>query len=112
MDIAGPMAPPWSTPRRSHSNSADAESPVQTGATAGAGIGQELVDATDANWPVPCFRTLSRRQATLTVNIPARRWAKPLHLLVDSTGSKSVAKANGRSKSMVSSTAELSVRSI
>ena len=40
------------------------------------------------DWPVPCFSTVSRRQATLTVNIPVRRRAEPLHLLVDSTGLK------------------------
>jgi hypothetical protein len=40
------------------------------------------------DWPVPCFSTVSRRQATLTVNIPIRRRAEPLHLLVDSTGIK------------------------
>lgn len=40
------------------------------------------------DWPVPCFSTVSQRQATLTVNIPVRRRAEPLHLLVDSTGLK------------------------
>ena len=40
------------------------------------------------DWPVPCFSTVSRQQATLTVNIPVRRRAEPLHLLLDSTGLK------------------------
>ncbi|AXK38508.1 hypothetical protein DWG20_03185 [Crenobacter cavernae] len=31
---------------------------------------------------------MSRRQATLTVQIPVRRSREPLHLLVDSTGIK------------------------
>ncbi|WP_373369621.1 transposase [Laribacter hongkongensis] len=39
-------------------------------------------------WPVPCFSTVSRRQATLTVTIPVPRRTEPLHLLVDSTGLK------------------------
>jgi len=40
------------------------------------------------DWTVPDFSTLSRRQKTLTVNIPYRGSEGPLHLLVDSTGIK------------------------
>lgn len=39
-------------------------------------------------WAVPDFSTLSRRQKTLSVNIPYRGSDGPLHLLVDSTGIK------------------------
>ena len=35
--------------------------------------------------PVLRFSTVSRRQATLTVNIPVRCRVEPLHLLIDST---------------------------
>jgi len=37
---------------------------------------------------VPCFSTVSRRRATLTVKIPVRRGTEPLRLLVDNTGIK------------------------
>ena len=47
-----------------------------------------LLKLLELDWPVPCFSTVSRRQATLTVTIPARRRTEPLHLLVDSTGIK------------------------
>ena len=40
------------------------------------------------DWSVPDFRTLSRRQKTLAVNIPYRGSKGPLHLLIDSTGIK------------------------
>ncbi len=52
------------------------------------GLVSSLLTLLKLDWPVPCFSTVSRRQATLTVNIPARRRAEPLHLLVDSTGIK------------------------
>lgn len=35
------------------------------------------------DWAVPDFSTLSRRQKTLTVNIPYRGSQGPLHLLID-----------------------------
>ena len=38
------------------------------------------------SWPVPVVCTLSRRQKTLTVQVPYRRADGPLNLLVDSTG--------------------------
>ena len=37
---------------------------------------------------MPDFRTLSRRQTTLKVNISYRGADGPLHLLLDSTGAK------------------------
>ena len=40
------------------------------------------------DWPVPDFSTLSRREKTITVQIPSRRAPGPLNLLVDSTGIK------------------------
>ncbi|ARO14879.1 hypothetical protein BVG79_01533 [Ketogulonicigenium robustum] len=40
------------------------------------------------DWTVPNFSTLSRRQKTLSVNIPYRSSKGPLHLLIDSTGIK------------------------
>ena len=52
------------------------------------GLVSSLLTLLKLDWPVPCFSTVSRRQAPMTVNIPARRRAEPLHLLVDSTGIK------------------------
>ncbi len=52
------------------------------------GLTRSLVRLMGLDWTVPCFSTLSRRQATLAVRIPVRRRAEPLHLLVDSTGIK------------------------
>ncbi len=40
------------------------------------------------DWAVPDFSTLCRRQKTLSVAIPYRGSAGPLHLLIDSTGIK------------------------
>ncbi|MFC4159579.1 IS5 family transposase [Chitinimonas lacunae] len=52
------------------------------------GLTCSLVRMMNLDWAVPCFSTVSRRQATLAVQIPVRRRAEPLHLLVDSTGIK------------------------
>ena len=52
------------------------------------GLVGSLLKLLELDWPVPCFSTVSRRQATLTVKIPHRRQTGPLHLLVDSTGIK------------------------
>lgn len=38
------------------------------------------------NWSIPDFSTLCRRQKTLSVAIPYKGSAGPLHLLIDSTG--------------------------
>ena len=45
-----------------------------------------LVRLTGLDWAVPDFSTLSRRQKTLTVDIPYRGSGGPFHLLIDSTG--------------------------
>ena len=63
------------------------------------------------DWPVSCFRTVSRRQATLTVNIPVRRRTEPLHLLVDSTGLKICGEGEWKVKKHGPSTAGLGARS-
>ncbi|MDC7716141.1 IS5 family transposase [Vogesella sp. DC21W] len=52
------------------------------------GLVSSLVRMLGLDWKVPCYSTVSRRQATLTVQIPVRRSREPLHLLVDSTGIK------------------------
>jgi hypothetical protein len=41
-----------------------------------------------ADWPVPDFSTLCRRQKTVTIQVPYRRSGGNLNLLVDSTGVK------------------------
>lgn len=52
------------------------------------GFVESLLRLVGLDWAVPNFRTLSRRQKTLKVNIPYRGSDGPLHLLVDSTGIK------------------------
>lgn len=52
------------------------------------GLTCSLVRLMALDWAVPCFSTVSRRQASLSVQIPVRRSSEPLHLLVDSTGIK------------------------
>jgi hypothetical protein len=52
------------------------------------GFGKSLLRRIDLDWIVPSFRTLSRRQKSLKVNIPYRGSAGPPHLLIDSTGIK------------------------
>ncbi len=52
------------------------------------GLVSSLLKLLELDWPVPCFSTVSRRQATLTVKIPHRRQTCPLHLLVDRPGIK------------------------
>ena len=52
------------------------------------GMVASILEMAKLNWPVPDFSTLSRRQKSLAVQIPHRRRAGPLNLLVDSTGSK------------------------
>lgn len=70
------------------------------------GLVRSLVKLVGSDWPVPCFSTVSRRQATLAVKIPVWHGTEPLHLLVDSTGE------GGRSKSMAPSAAVPGVRCI
>jgi Transposase DDE domain len=52
------------------------------------GFVESLLKLVDLDWEVPDFSTLCRRQKTLSVAIPYRGSAGPLHLLVDSTGIK------------------------
>ena len=52
------------------------------------GFVESLLRLVGLDWAVPDFRTLSRRQKTLAVNIPYRGSRGPLHLLIDSTGIK------------------------
>ena len=52
------------------------------------GFVENLLRVVELDWTVPDFRTLSRHQKTLTVNIPYRCSQGPLHLLIDSTGIK------------------------
>jgi hypothetical protein len=49
---------------------------------------ESLLKLAGLNWAVPDFRTLYRRQRTLSVTIPFRGSSGPLHLLIDSTGIK------------------------
>lgn len=53
-----------------------------------AGMVASLLRMAALDWPVPDYTTLCRRQKTLSVQIPYRRAAGPLTLLVDSTGVK------------------------
>lgn len=52
------------------------------------GMVASILHLAGLDWPVPDFSTLSRRQKTITVQIPSRRAPGPLNLLVDSTGIK------------------------
>jgi len=50
------------------------------------GMVDSLIKLAGLDWQAPNYSTLSRRQQTLTVQIPARRSKGGLHLLIDSTG--------------------------
>ncbi|WP_028456099.1 IS5 family transposase [Chitinilyticum litopenaei] len=50
------------------------------------GMVESLIKLAGLDWQAPNYSTLSRRQQTLTVRIPARRSQGGLHLLIDSTG--------------------------
>ena len=53
------------------------------------GFVQSLLQLSGANWPVPDYSTVSRRQKSLAVELIAyRNHSQGLHLLVDSTGIK------------------------
>ena len=52
------------------------------------GFVESLLHLAGLPWSVPDFSTLSRRQESLTVDIPYRGSNGPLHLLIDSTGIK------------------------
>jgi hypothetical protein len=52
------------------------------------GFVESLLKRAGLDWSVPDFSTLCRRQRTLSVAVPYKASAGPLHLLVDSTGIK------------------------
>ncbi len=52
------------------------------------GFVASLLELVGLHWSVPDFSTLCRRQRTLSVAIPYKGSAGPLHLLIDSTGIK------------------------
>ena len=52
------------------------------------GFVESLLERVGLNWSVPDSSTLCRRQRTLSVAIPYKGSAGPLHLLIDSTGIK------------------------
>ena len=52
------------------------------------GFVESLLCLIGLDWDKPDFSTLSRRQKTLSVNIPHRGSQGALHLLIDSTGIK------------------------
>ena len=52
------------------------------------GFVESLLRMAGLDWRVPDFSTLCRRQRTLSVAIPYKGPAGPLHLLIDSTGIK------------------------
>jgi hypothetical protein len=52
------------------------------------GFVESLLERVGLDWSVPDFSTLCRRQRTLSVAIPYKGSAGPLHLLIDSTGIK------------------------
>ncbi len=52
------------------------------------GFVESLLRLAGLAWSVPDFSTLSRRQKSLTVDIPYRASDGPLHLLIDSSGIK------------------------
>ena len=52
------------------------------------GMVASILSMAGLDWPVPDFSTLSRREKTITVQIPSRRAPGPLNLLVDSTAIK------------------------
>ena len=52
------------------------------------GFVESLLKLVGLDWSVPDFSTLCRRQKTLSVAIPYKGSAGPLHLLLDSTGMK------------------------
>lgn len=52
------------------------------------GFVESLLKLVGLDWAVPDFSTLCRRQKTLSVAIPYKGSAGPLHLLIDSTGIK------------------------
>jgi hypothetical protein len=62
------------------------------------GFVESLVKIANLDWSVPDYSTLSRRQKSLIVNIPARQNPNGLHLLVDSTGIKILGEGEWKTK--------------
>jgi hypothetical protein len=54
------------------------------------GFGRSLMQMMGVDLRIPDHSTLSRRAKTLNVEIPCRSHAAPLHIVIDSTGVKSV----------------------
>lgn len=52
------------------------------------GFVESLLRLLGPDWSIPDSSTLSRRQKSLTVDIPYRGAGGPLHLLIDCTGNK------------------------
>ena len=63
------------------------------------GFVESLLRLVGLDWAVPDFSTLCRRQRTLTVALPYRGSAGPLHLLIDSTGIKAEGGVRGSTSS-------------
>ena len=62
------------------------------------GMVQSLLRLAHLDWKVPDSSTISRRQKTLKVIIPARQSQGGLHLLVDSTGIKMLGEGEWKTK--------------
>jgi hypothetical protein len=62
------------------------------------GMVESLLRLANLDWNVPDSSTISRRQKTLKVTIPARQSQGGLHLLVDSTGIKMLGEGEWKTK--------------
>jgi Transposase DDE domain len=62
------------------------------------GFVESLIKLANLDWSAPDYSTLSRRQKSLIVNIPARQNPNGLHLLVDSTGIKILGEGEWKTK--------------
>jgi hypothetical protein len=62
------------------------------------GMVESLLRLAHLDWKVPDSSTISRRQKTLKVNIPARQSQGGLHLLIDSTGIKMLGEGEWKTK--------------
>jgi hypothetical protein len=64
------------------------------------GMAQSLLKLAGLDWQAPDLSTVSRRQKHLSVTIGAQPTTTGLHLLIDSTGIKMLAKASKKLKSI------------
>lgn len=62
------------------------------------GLVSSLLALAGLDWAVPDYSTLCRRQKTLTVGIPYRPRQNGLHLLVDSTGVKTIGEGEWKTR--------------